>query len=296
MKVITDFDRTPPFELVRPLEQSVPFVLNSPHSGHCYPESFLAGSKLNSEAIRRSEDSFVDELFGSAVDAGAPLLRARFPRAFLDVNREPYELDPGMFADQLPHYANVRSPRVANGLGTIARIVAERQEIYQGQLPLQEAFSRIETIYKPYHAALRRTLAETHVAFGHAVLIDCHSMPSSIRGQDRWRRPDFVIGDRYGTSCHGPLAEAAVEILCGLGYTVTRNKPYAGGFITEHYGRPARGLHALQIEVNRALYMDEKRYEKSTGWRRLRADMAVFIDALFGLDMDGLMPLPQAAE
>lgn len=296
MKVITDFDETPPFELARPSTQSVPFVFNSPHSGTDYPQSFLESSKLNDDAIRRSEDSFVDELFESAVNAGAPLLRARFPRAFLDVNREPYELDPGMFTEDLPRYANIRSPRVASGLGTIARIVAERQEIYTERMPITEAFERIEKIYKPYHALLRRTLAETHVAFGHAILVDCHSMPSAIRGQDRWRRPDFVIGDRYGTSCHGPLADAAAEILRGMGYSVARNRPYAGGFITEHYGRPAKGLHAFQIEINRALYMDEKRYEKSVGWRRLQANLSVFARTLFGLSLDGLVPLPQAAE
>ena len=296
MKVIKSFDETDAFQVIRPQEQTVPFVLNSPHSGRHYPEHFLSASRLCAQSIRRSEDAFVDELFESSVAAGAPLVRAHFPRAFLDVNREPYELDPKMFRGNLPRYANIRSPRVASGLGTIARIVAERQEIYLDQMPLSEALGRIERIYKPYHAALRRMLAETHVMFGHAVLVDCHSMPSVVRGQDRWRRPDFVIGDRYGTSCHGPLADAAAEILRGLGYSVARNKPYAGGFITEHYGRPAQGLHALQIEVNRGLYMDEKRFEKSAGWRRLRADLEVFTKTLFSLGNDGLVPLPQAAE
>jgi len=298
MQVITSFEQTPPFEILRPKELTTPFVFNSPHSGRNYPESFLSASKLDMRGIRRSEDSFVDELFAAAVDAGAPLIRAHFPRAFLDVNREPYELDPAMFSDQLPHYANSRSARVASGLGTIARVVAERQEIYHQPLPLAEAIARIEGLYKPYHAALRRALAESHVRFGHAILIDCHSMPSLVRGQDRWRRPDFVIGDRYGTSCHGAIADAAVELLRSFGYSVARNKPYAGGFITEHYGRPSTGLHALQIEINRALYMDEKRFEKTVGWHRLRADLTTFVKTLCGLEIEGLAPGPieQAAE
>lgn len=296
MEIVDGFADRSPFEILSPAEQRLPFVFNSPHSGRCYPKSFLDGSRLDSLAIRRSEDAFVDDLFLSIVPQGAPLIRALFPRAYLDVNREPYELDPKMFNGALPPYANIRSVRVAGGLGTIARIVSERQEIYQARLEVDEALARIETVYKPYHTALRRLLAETHVAFGHAVLVDCHSMPSSVRGQDTSPRPDFILGDRYGTSCSPTLSDAAFEILAGMGYRVARNKPYAGGFITEHYGRPAKGLHALQLEINRALYMDEERHCLHDGFARIAADMATFARHLTSIPDHDLPATPIAAE
>ncbi len=206
---------------------------------------------------------------------GAPLLRANFPRAWLDVNREPYELDPKMFAGALPTFANIRSVRVAGGLGTIARIVSESEEIYAGPLQVDEGLARIDAVYKPYHRRSAQLLVETRAAFGIAVLIDCHSMPSTVRGGDGRLRPDIVLGDRYGTSCASELTDLAAHILGRRGYSVSRNKPYAGGFITEHYGNPARGIHALQIEVNRCLYMDERTLEKSERLRAaLRADLA----------------------
>jgi N-formylglutamate amidohydrolase len=250
------------FDVREPDDQKIPFVFNSPHSGRLYTKAFLAQSRLDARAIRRSEDHYVDELFGRAVSLGAPMLVAHFPRAFLDVNREPYELDPRMFDGALPPHANISSMRVAGGLGTVPRLVAENMEIYRGRMPVEDALTRIETIYKPYHAALRRLIARTHVRYGRAILIDCHSMPGNVRVAGSGVRPDIIIGDRYGTSASADLSRAATTLLEDLGFTVTRNKPYAGGFITEHYGRPARGLHALQIEVNRGLYVDETTLEK----------------------------------
>ncbi|MBX5011595.1 N-formylglutamate amidohydrolase [Rhizobium lentis] len=261
------------FEVHEPVSQTIPFVYNSPHSGRIYPPEFIAQSRLEGIAIRRSEDHYVDELFGSAVELGAPLLAANFPRAYLDVNREPYELDPRMFDGLLPPYANVNSLRVAGGLGTIPRIVAENMEIYARRLPVQEGLDRVEAVYKPYHAALRRLIARTHVQFGFGVLIDCHSMPGNVRVAGCNGRPDFIIGDRYGTSASGELSRAAIAILEEMGFAAIRNKPYAGGFITEHYGRPSRGLHALQIEVNRAIYVDEVTLEK-------REDFSQVVDAV----------------
>ncbi|MBB3164830.1 N-formylglutamate amidohydrolase [Rhizobium laguerreae] len=261
------------FEVHEPVSQTIPFVYNSPHSGRIYPPEFIAQSRLEGIAIRRSEDHYVDELFGSAVALGAPLLAANFPRAYLDVNREPYELDPRMFDGLLPPYANVNSLRVAGGLGTIPRIVAENMEIYARRLPVQEGLDRVEAVYKPYHAALRRLIARTHVQFGFGVLIDCHSMPGNVRVAGSTARPDFIIGDRYGTSASAELSRAAIAILEEMGFAAIRNKPYAGGFITEHYGRPSRGLHALQIEVNRAIYVDELTLEK-------RGDFAAVADAV----------------
>jgi N-formylglutamate amidohydrolase len=227
---------------------------------------------------------------------GAPILKANFPRAWLDVNREPYELDPKMFAGSLPTFANVRSVRVAGGLGTIARIVSESEEIYARPLTVDEALARIENVYKPYHRALRQLVAETHAAFGFAVLIDCHSMPSAVRGGQSRLRPDIVLGDRYGTSCASELTDAAAQILSRLGYSVSRNKPYAGGFITEHYGQPGKGLHAMQIEVNRCLYMDERTLQQTAGFGRLKIDLTRFVEALSRLFADGLLTRAEAAE
>ncbi|MQW88041.1 N-formylglutamate amidohydrolase [Sinorhizobium saheli] len=268
------------FEVLEPANRRIPFVFNSPHSGRFYPQAFLDQSRLDPHSIRRSEDHFVDELFRSATFLGAPLLRAHFPRAFLDVNREPYELDPRMFEGALPAHANIGSMRVAGGLGTVPRLVAENMEIYRGRFPVEEALTRIETIYKPYHATLRRLIAHTHVHFGMAILIDCHSMPGNVHLPGSGKRPDFIIGDRYGTSAAAELSRVAVELLEELGYAVARNKPYAGGFITEHYGRPSRGLHALQIEINRSLYVDEATLVKKPGFAALEADLATFIAGL----------------
>ncbi|WP_052161371.1 N-formylglutamate amidohydrolase [Hoeflea sp. BAL378] len=265
-----------PFEIRRPLHQTEPFVFNSPHSGRVYPDSFLAMARLDRMAIRRSEDHYVDELFAGVIQLGAPLLAAQFPRAWLDVNREPYELDPRMFDGALPSYANVGSMRVAGGLGTIPRLVAENMEIYRGRLSVEEGLTRIERVYRPYHATLRRIIAQTHVQFGKAILIDCHSMPANVRIAGGNQRPDIIVGDRYGASASHDLSRAAVSFLSELGYRVVRNKPYAGGFITEHYGRPARGLHALQIEVNRGLYVDESTLERTAGFDLLKADLTEF--------------------
>ncbi|WP_345781450.1 N-formylglutamate amidohydrolase [uncultured Hoeflea sp.] len=264
------------FDLRRPARQSEPFIFNSPHSGRIYPESFLAMSRLDRKAIRRSEDHFVDELFSGVVDLGAPLLAANFPRAWLDVNREPYELDPRMFDGPLPPFANIGSMRVAGGLGTIPRLVAENMDIYRGRLSVDEGLSRIEQVYRPYHASLRKVIAQTHVQFGKAILIDCHSMPANVRVAGGGRRPDIIIGDRYGASAAHDLSRAAVSHLSRLGYHVVRNKPYAGGFITEHYGRPGRGLHALQLEINRGLYVNEDTLERTAGFDLLKADLKDF--------------------
>lgn len=276
------------FEVLLPGRQSEPFVFNSPHSGRDYSEEFLAASRLDRQVIRRSEDHFVDELFGFVPEMGAPLLKANFPRAWLDVNREPYELDPRMFDGPLPAHANTCSLRVAGGLGTIPRLVAENVDIYRSRLCVGEGLSRIEDVYRPYHASLRRLVAQTHVEFGIAILIDCHSMPAGMRVSGGSPRPDFIIGDRYGSSAAQDLSRTAISILSGQGYEVTRNKPYAGGFITEHYGRPARGLHALQIEINRGLYVNEKTLEKTAGFALLQNDIACFIGELMAFVRDEL--------
>jgi N-formylglutamate amidohydrolase len=286
----------PPFEIVASAETRGPIVLNSPHSGACYPEPFLAASRLDEHTIRRSEDFYVDELVADAARLGCPLLKANFPRAWLDVNREPYELDPKMFDGKLPTYANVRSVRVAGGLGTIARIVSESEEIYDRPLDVAEALARIDSVYKPYHRALRQLVLGQRAGFGFGVLIDCHSMPSTVRGMNGRPRPDVVLGDRYGTSCATELTDFVGGALSRMGYSVSRNKPYAGGFITEHYGQPARGLHAMQIEFNRSLYMNERTLERTKGFATLRADLARVMAALLDAFEAGFLARKDAAE
>jgi N-formylglutamate amidohydrolase len=286
----------PPYVVVEPAGQTAPFVFNVPHAGAVYPASFLAESRLDAMALRRSEDAFVDELFAAASDLGAPLMAARFPRAYLDLNREPYELDSRMFDGRLPAFANTRSMRVAGGLGTIPRIVADGQEIYGARLPVEEALRRIEWLYKPYHRILRQLVRRTAEAFGHAILIDCHSMPSSSVSRDEGAKADVVLGDRYGTSCAVVVIDLVEAAMRRRGYTVVRNKPYAGGFITEHYGEPALGRHALQIEINRAIYMDERTLQKRPGFAALANDMSeVFAQVIADLSGD-MMPRQIAAE
>ncbi|MDE0781263.1 MAG: N-formylglutamate amidohydrolase, partial [Alphaproteobacteria bacterium] len=268
--------------------QRAPLVFSSPHSGRDYPVEFLASSQLDAKAIRRSEDSFVDELFAQAPNLGAPLLKALFPRAFVDPNREPYELDPSMFADPLPEFVNRRSSRVAAGLGTIARVVANGAEIYSCKLDFDEANARIERYYRPYHDALEDLIAHTQSMFGTCILIDCHSMPS-IGGPmendaGRRRQVDFILGDAHGRSCARPLTMLVEETLRGMGYSVVRNTPYSGGFITRNYGHPERGVHALQIEINRALYMNETTFERTEGLAQVARNMSVLTERLVELE------------
>jgi N-formylglutamate amidohydrolase len=286
----------PPFEILEPTEWRGPVVFNSPHSGSIYPRAFLTASRLDTTTLRRSEDSFVDELALGVVGRGYPLMRAHFPRCYVDVNREPYELDPRMFEGRLPSFANTRSMRVAGGLGTVARVVGDAQEIYGQRIPVDDAIRRIEGLYKPYHRALRRLFTRVHRDFGAAVLIDCHSMPSTAGSKDERPRADVVLGDRYGTSCVTVVAETIESTLRGQGYTVSRNKPYAGGFITEHYGNPAAGLHAIQLEINRALYMDERRFERSPSFAGVAADLEMLADVLGALPIEELHPYRAAAE
>jgi N-formylglutamate amidohydrolase len=271
----------PPFDVVVAADAASPLVFNSPHSGAVYPPAFLSASRLSPTALRRSEDAHVDALFlPAARGCGAPLLRAHFPRAFLDVNREPYELDPRMFEGRLPPFCNTRSLRVAGGLGTIARVVGEGQEIYLRRLTLEEGLGRIETLYKPYHETLRGLIGAAAATFGAALLVDCHSMPSAALGGGADSRIDIVLGDRFGASAAPALIAVAEARLTRLGYRVARNRPYAGGFITEHYGRPAAGVHALQIEARRDLYMDERTLARSPGFARLARDLAETAGAL----------------
>ncbi|MGE0564496.1 MAG: N-formylglutamate amidohydrolase [Pseudolabrys sp.] len=295
MRDVSD-ELDPPFEILEPERHAGPILFNSPHSGAVYPPAFLAQCRIDLSTLRRSEDTFVDELFAGVVGRGYPLMRAHFPRCFVDVNREPYELDPRMFDGRLPSFANTRSMRVAGGLGTVARVVGEAQEIYGARIPVDDALKRIDMLYKPYHRALRRLFTRIHRHFGTAVLVDCHSMPSTAGGRDERPRPEFVLGDRYGTSCTGIVIDCLEQTLRDLGYSVSRNKPYAGGFITEHYGNPVAGLHAVQLEINRALYMDERKFDRSAGFATLAADLEKAASRLGEIPLDELRPYRAAAE
>ena len=289
------FGFAPAFRVDEPAVHALPFVFNTGHSGSVYLPAFLAASRLDALSLRRSEDAHVERLFAPVVELGAPLLRANFPRAFLDVNREPYELDPRMFDGRLPPFANTRSMRVAGGLGTVPRVVADGQEIYTRRLPVAEANARIEDLYKPYHRALRGLIQRTARTHGQCFLIDCHSMPSSSLGRDPEAKADVVLGDRYGTSCAPDLIEGFEAHFRARGLRVVRNKPYAGGFITEHYGEPNLGRHALQIEVNRALYMNEASLAVTAGFATL-ADTLCAVVAAVAAEMTDPTPSRMAAE
>ena len=274
-----------PYRLVRPDCQRVPFLFASPHSGRHYPPSLLARSRLDALTLRRSEDAYVDELFAGVVALGAPLLTAQFPRAYLDVNRGSGELDQAMFDAPLQVPVDRPGPRV------IPRIVRDGAEIYRGKLNSVEAADRLARLYRPYHHALAALLEETRARFGVAALIDCHSMPSALAV------PDVVLGDRYGASACAGLMDRAEHAFTRAGFSVARNTPYAGGHTTVRYGRVDEGCHVLQIEINRALYLDEERVTKRPGFQLLRARLEKVMNDLVAMPLSGLgRALPEAAE
>ncbi|MBV8977160.1 MAG: N-formylglutamate amidohydrolase [Alphaproteobacteria bacterium] len=273
-----------PFKIHRPAEQRIPFVFASPHSGRLYPASFVAASTLDALTLRRSEDAYADILFEAAAALGAPLLAARFPRAFVDANRAPEELDPAMFSGPLRVYAEAPNARVQAGLGVIPRIVRDGAEIYRGKLDPLEATRRLELLHRPYHAALARLVEETRRRFGLAIVIDCHSMPSAAAV------PDVVLGDRHGLSAAAALVDHVERALVAAGFATARNTPYAGGYTTHLYGRRDEGVHALQIEINRALYLDEERIERRADFDRLKTRLKSAMAAFAQLDWTCLPP------
>lgn len=271
------------FEILAPKAWTAPVVFNSPHSGNIYPEQLLGLTRLSPRALRKSEDCYIDELFEACLDQGAPLLRALVPRAYIDFNREPYELDPRMFHGELPGYFNTASPRVAGGLGTIPKLVAEGEEIYREKLHLADALHRIDSIYRPYHRTLKALLDEVHQRTGAVLLIDCHSMPASAAQRTRRSRNgnvDIVLGDRFGASCPEQITSFFESLCEAQGLSVVRNTPYAGGFITQTHGVPVNGRFALQIEINRSLYMNEATLEKNAGFKNLKASLTRITAAL----------------
>jgi N-formylglutamate amidohydrolase len=265
--------------ITAPAVQTLPVVFSSPHSGRAYTPAFMATARLDQATLRRSEDSYVDDIFAAAPLHGAPLIAATFPRAYCDVNREAWELDPAMFEDALPPWVNTTSPRVGAGLGTIARVVANGEAIYGIRLRFADAQHRVRTCWQPYHDALADLIGRTVAQFGFCLLIDCHSMPSSATAGRR-PAPDIVLGDVHGAACAPSVMRLADQFFGRRGYLTRRNDPYAGGYVTRHYGRPKSGVHAIQIEIARALYMNETTLERQAGLIRLTNDAAALMQEL----------------
>lgn len=285
-----DFHASEAVYVRAPAEQRVPFVFSSPHSGRNYPDRFIEMSRLDSHQIRKSEDCYVDQLIEDVVPLGAVMVDAQFPRAYIDVNREPFELEAAMFTGRLPKECNTRSIRVASGLGTLPRIVMDGVDIYNKRLPVEEALMRIESCYSPYHAMLTRWLEKTEERFGHAVLLDCHSMPSSAAQTIGGVTPDIIIGDRYGQSASPNLVSYLGTLFKDKGYRVVYNRPYAGGFITEHYGSQQPLWQALQIEISRGLYLNEIDYTPKPDFTVLKQDLSECFADLFAMPESQYLP------
>jgi N-formylglutamate amidohydrolase len=278
---LPEAQEVPPYRLSLPERPFAPVVFTSAHSGRAYSADLMSGVRLCPLGLRRSEDCFVDELFSAAPLYGAPLLAANFPRAFCDANREAWELDPNMFTDRLPDWVNTTSSRVSAGLGTIAKVVASGESIYAVKLPFAEAERRIYTYWNPFHDMLSRLVADIKDRFGYCLLIDCHSMPSGSQGKRLTTRPvDFILGDLHGSACASRVTRAVEALLSSKGHVVRRNDPYAGGYITRHYGRPAEDVHVLQIEIARAMYMDEARIERLPGFPAIQQQITELVAAI----------------
>ncbi|MDA7966738.1 N-formylglutamate amidohydrolase [Ruegeria sp.] len=268
-------------------------VFSSPHSGCDYPDSMLRRTVLNRSVIRSSEDAFVDQLFAPAPEFGAPLLAAAVPRAYLDLNRSADELDPALIQGAKRHGHN---PRVASGLGVIPRVVANGRAIYRGKLTMDEARLRIDTYWRPYHKRLKSLLAESQAAFGQAILIDCHSMPHeavALAGKPKSNHPEIVLGDRFGASASGVIVDQIESAFASAGLRVARNTPFAGAYVTQTYGRPGRHQHAIQIEIDRALYMDEENIAPNAHFAEFQAILRRVISEIAHI---GQEQLPLAAE
>jgi len=268
-------------------------VFSSPHSGRDYPAEFLERSVLNRNAIRSSEDAYVDKLFATATSCGAPFIGAAMPRAWLDLNRSSEELDPALIygVKQQGH-----NPRVASGLGVVPRVVANGRAIYRGKLTMDEARLRIDNYWRPYHARLKSLLRESHDLFGQAILIDCHSMPHeavAAAGRSGKGQSEVVLGDRFGASASGLIVDEVEAAFTSAGLNVVRNAPFAGAYVTQTYGRPARHQHAIQIEIDRALYMDERTITPSAGFDDFRDTLKQVIAEISAI---GSEPLRVAAE
>lgn len=263
-----------PFDLTLPDERRTSVIFSSPHSGRDYPPGFLKSSVLDERTIRSSEDAFVDELLDCVPGFGAPLLAARSPRAYIDLNRGPDELDPAVIDGLRPAGYN---PRVSSGLGVIPRVVAGGKPIYRNKLDPDEVMARIDGCWSPYHDCLKTLIAENRGQFGEAILIDMHSMPheavDSI-AQAGARRPEIILGDRFGAAAVGHVVDRIEEAFERAGFRTLRNAPFAGAYIAQTYGRPATGTHVVQIEIDRALYMNEREIRPNGNYKGFKKTLA----------------------
>jgi N-formylglutamate amidohydrolase len=266
---------------------TTPVVFASPHSGRVYPEDLLRRAALQGTALRSSEDAYVDLLLAAAPDHGAALITTEVPRAYVDFNRAETELDPALISGAPRQPGN---PRVASGLGVIARVVAQGRPLYRGPLTLAEAEARIARCWRPYHAALAGLLADQRARFGRALLIDVHSMPHEALGGTtvgrHGQRPDIVLGDRHGAACRPGILAAVESVLMAEGLRVARNAPFAGAYTAQTYGRPADGFEVVQIEIDRRLYLDEGRVQPGPGFGHFSGVMARVVASLAQLGRD----------
>jgi N-formylglutamate amidohydrolase len=286
-----------PYELVMPHGMVFPVILSSPHSGTYLPPAMLERTQLPVEKLRSSEDCFVDELFNPATKLGLVMIKSVYSRAFVDLNREPWELDQRMFSTPLPRHVNGTTPRVLSGLGTIPRVVADGTEIYREKLDKRDALERISLVYMPYQRALANLVERAVEDHGTALLLDCHSMPATANGSTKTHGlADIVLGDRFGTTASQELVDMLEHHFRQQGFSCRRNRPYAGGFITETFGIPRRNRHAIQIEVNRSLYMNEARLTKHEGFAELQKSLtAIMSDYLRNLCETGYLQASRRA-
>lgn len=273
------------YHLAKPNARTTSVIFASPHSGRDYPASFLRAAVLDEAEIRSSEDAFVDLLYGDAPLHGAPLLTALAPRAYLDLNRGPEEMDAALIEGvrRVSH-----NPRVASGLGVVPRVVANGRAIYHGKLSLEEAHHRIANYWRPYHDALQTLIDESHATFGQAILVDCHSMPHEAMDNigHGGARPDIVLGDRFGASASPAIVAQIEAAFTAAGLTVARNMPFAGAYIAQHYGRPSRRQHAVQIEIDRAIYMNEATLEPLSDFEEVRSALSEVIGQIAEIGRD----------
>ncbi|WP_341862927.1 N-formylglutamate amidohydrolase [Gymnodinialimonas sp. 57CJ19] len=280
----------PAYRLELPRETTSAVVVASPHSGRHYAPAFLAASVLDERVIRSSEDAFVDCLVADAPSLGAPLLAAEWPRAYLDLNRDANELDPALVEGVA---RGAQSPRINSGLGVVPRVVANGRAIYRGKLTRAEAEARISQIWTPYHAKLDGLMEEARAEFGQAVLLDFHSMPHEALDavtRPGIPRPQIVLGDRFGASADGDVVDVLEQGFLDAGLIVSRNAPFAGAHITQRYGRPSRGHHAVQVEIDRSLYMEERMVRPNGNFDAMKQTMAQVLARVIGA-MPGRVPL-----
>lgn len=282
----------PAFTLTGDVDGRLPLVLASPHSGREYPASFLARTRLTLAQLRRAEDAYVDGLLGEAAATGVPMLAARFGRSWLDLNRAPAELDPAMYVEPFDAHVDQASDRVQAGLGVVPRVAGHGLDIYPTRLRLAEARDRIAAVHAPWHAEIAALTARARARHGYAILLDCHSMPTPVPGG---RAPQIVLGDLFGRSAAPALVDLIARPFVDAGLRVARNAPYAGGYTTAHHGRPEHGIHTVQIEIDRGLYMDPSRLTRHMGFPAIAALLARLVNLLIA-EAPGLGLAPPFAE